>query len=377
MQLAGLLKRGVPAAVAMQFTVGVASALSFGTAFYRELARGKSLEVAVTEGRLAILRGECGSEWVTPVAFLQARDGKLLKRPPTTPSRGDAPRTGGAAPTPGAARDPLKLGIFTSREWAGMLAVDNDALIDLSHHFEGREIRHPSRWGEGVFTELRQALRVAAAMRRPLHLDFAANATIAFAAGWCLSRKSGLDSEFRIYDTDDQDHEGRGNVEIRQRLFGSPSYFDYRGAEGDLPADPLWLDEPDLPGHSESADVALAVSVSNDVAKDVQLYLADQSLAVSRVVRMSVPETGNQSVLSGAHALALARKLARKIDDRTLAELRGVLHLFISAPNALLFFVGQLAGSFGTVQLYEHRFKSGKRGDYVPSLRLPVTGVEP
>jgi hypothetical protein len=73
------------------------------------------------------------------------------------------------------------------------------------------------------------------------------------------------------------------------------------------------------------------------------------------------------------HALELAQDLSLKIRRRSAEERSKPLHLFAAAPNALLFFLGQLAKSFGEVQLYEQReFPAKKPGNYVPSLRLPV-----
>ena len=69
--------------------------------------------------------------------------------------------------------------------------------------------------------------------------------------------------------------------------------------------------------------------------------------------------------------MELAQKLTNIIRRRTREERKGTLHLFISAPNALLFYLGQLALGFGRVQLYEHNFRSGHVGAYRPSLYLP------
>ena len=74
-----LLQAGVPAVVAMQFPVGDQAAIAFSKTFYRRLAAGDPVEAAVTEGRLAIagkLRGSL--EWITPVLFLRAADGRLV-----------------------------------------------------------------------------------------------------------------------------------------------------------------------------------------------------------------------------------------------------------------------------------------------------------
>ena len=61
-----------------------------------------------------------------------------------------------------------------------------------------------------------------------------------------------------------------------------------------------------------------------------------------------------------------------KCDD-VLEKLR-VLHLFISAPNAFIFHLGQLGRWFGRVQMYEYPFGGEERGRYMPSIRFPFEG---
>lgn len=65
---AALVHRGVPAVLAMRFPIADQAAAGFSEAVYRSLARGSSLEAAVTDGRLALLHAaEAGWEWATPV----------------------------------------------------------------------------------------------------------------------------------------------------------------------------------------------------------------------------------------------------------------------------------------------------------------------
>jgi len=49
-----LVLGGVPAVVAMSLPVADASAIEFGAAFYRQLTRGEPVDVAATEGRMAL-----------------------------------------------------------------------------------------------------------------------------------------------------------------------------------------------------------------------------------------------------------------------------------------------------------------------------------
>lgn len=76
---AALLANSVPAVVAMQSRVLDETALTFGTSFYHSLARGGTLEDAVTEARNQVAVSHRRSlDWATPVLFLRAPHGDLF-----------------------------------------------------------------------------------------------------------------------------------------------------------------------------------------------------------------------------------------------------------------------------------------------------------
>jgi hypothetical protein len=82
-----LTRAGIPAVVAMQYTVGDANAALFARSFYAALATGLPIDTAVTEGRLAIFSKGAADErdWGAPVLYLRAADGVLFPAaaPPT------------------------------------------------------------------------------------------------------------------------------------------------------------------------------------------------------------------------------------------------------------------------------------------------------
>ena len=66
-----LLEAGIPAVVAMQFSVLNSSAMSFGAAFYRGVAAGRPLDEAMVEARRRLAQGGTNSvDFATPVLFL-------------------------------------------------------------------------------------------------------------------------------------------------------------------------------------------------------------------------------------------------------------------------------------------------------------------
>ena len=93
---ATLVKRGINAVAAMQFTVSDAGAIKFARAFYSALANGRGIGDAMGAGRVG-LRGTPGSlEWVTPVLYVRDDAATLFRitspprpaaSPPAQPAR--------------------------------------------------------------------------------------------------------------------------------------------------------------------------------------------------------------------------------------------------------------------------------------------------
>jgi len=77
-----LVLGGIPAVVAMQKPLSDPAAIAFSAAFYRHLARGDSIDEALTEGRQAIHSSQLETfEWATPVLFLRIPEGDVFVKP--------------------------------------------------------------------------------------------------------------------------------------------------------------------------------------------------------------------------------------------------------------------------------------------------------
>src|SRR5260370_13469863 len=94
-------------------------------------------------------------------------------------------------PNPEAA--PVCLGVRSIVGWGGDMETRNEKVLDLTQCFDDRFIKEKAWWQEKIFPELRTFLLERVVEGRPLLLDFAAHSSIAFAAGWLLEPKSGLD----------------------------------------------------------------------------------------------------------------------------------------------------------------------------------------
>lgn len=350
---AAILERtSVQAVVAQQYTISFDAALRFSEIFYGCLAAGDEIDTAMTETRLRL--ESQSEEWSTPVLFLAAKDGKLFNFPP-----GRAPHSE-ILPRP--SDEPVRLGVRSRIGWGKDMDDRNDKVLDLVEYFNDRYIKDEQSWMKEIFPRLELFLNTNAEERRPLALDFAAHASIAFAAGWVLEAKSGLD------------------VSVRQRInqAGEREWHPRDHDERPVPKGPLWLDEPDVELAPGGPDVAVALAVSQPkVAEQVEDYLRRHNeLPVGRLLRATIATgPGQQSVAGGAHCLLLAQALVERIRERRPHERSGTCHLFCAAPNALVFYLGQLSRSFGRIVLYEHPYGTKDAyGRYKPAIELVMPG---
>ncbi len=90
-----LVRRGMPAVLAMQYEITDRAAIELARSFYEALADGLPVEAAVTDARQSISFAAPQSvEWVTPVLYMRSPDGKLFdvqQAGPTEPIRQSKP----------------------------------------------------------------------------------------------------------------------------------------------------------------------------------------------------------------------------------------------------------------------------------------------
>ena len=74
-----LMRRGVPAVMAMQYEISDRAAIEFARAFYEAVADGLPVDLAVRDARMAVSLARPNSlEWGTPVLYLRPRSGQIF-----------------------------------------------------------------------------------------------------------------------------------------------------------------------------------------------------------------------------------------------------------------------------------------------------------
>ena len=228
-----------------------------------------------------------------------------------------------------------------------------DDVLDLVPVFDERYIRNDADWEAELYPELQAFLGMAAREQPRLRLALDAHATLAFAAGSVLNMKSGRD------------------VELEQRTLGRHVW-----AADDVPPDPDWptLRESIQDIGADRVDLAVALGITHDISEEVRRYVDAHLHSVGRLLNLQ-PTTGPsaQVVAAGRHAFDLVQAAKDAVRRAKLWTAQpGTTHIFVAAPNALTFFLGQQQPVLGRVRLYEFDFEGGRGGSYSASLTLPV-----
>jgi hypothetical protein len=247
----------------------------------------------------------------------------------------------------------IRLGVRSFLRWAEYMEDESDYMICFLKHFDNRRIRDPNLWREAIFPELTQFIHQLIRRGPTYHLMLDVHSSIAFACGFLLS-KSGADVS-PIQNTGSRLQIWRPSSSLAAKF------------------SPDWRSEIII-GSGIGEEVALAISVTHDITRDVKKYVESSLPLVKRLIACSLDDyVGSTSIRDADHAMLLAHSLQKLLHKtRTESERSQILHIFVSAPNGFLFFLGKFSVDFGRIILYEYDFGSGDPAAYSPSLAFPL-----
>ncbi|MCA1671163.1 MAG: CHAT domain-containing protein, partial [Actinobacteria bacterium] len=166
-----LMRRGIPAVVAMQFEITDPAAIRFAEAFYQNVAKRLPVDTAVMRARRELrLAKKDTLEWGTPVLYLRAPDGRIFDTTAVPPPARPGPAPAQVAAPEVEARYDEALAAFWTEQWdqavAGFTAVaDTDPLyrdvgerLEIARrqqqiaglHAETRRLHRAGRWAAVV-----------------------------------------------------------------------------------------------------------------------------------------------------------------------------------------------------------------------------------
>ncbi|RDY72582.1 SAVED domain-containing protein [Halobacillus trueperi] len=241
------------------------------------------------------------------------------------------------------------LGVRSFSRYSEYLDDEMDHLICLLEHFDGREIKNEQDWEEVIKPTLEDSLNEAAKGKKEYHLHLETHASIAFTVGRLLEPKSGVNVS--------PIQKGREGSELWKIDDG---FNEGMGTE--------WLVEQEVID-KDAEDIAVVIAVRHQILDEVKYYLKKENIPIKKIICLIPNDSPGASVIKGGgHAWYLADKLATELNSRSFDDREGHMHIFLSGPNALTFFIGQLSKAFGDLSLYEYNFERRKPGDYNRSI---------
>ena len=250
--------------------------------------------------------------------------------------------------------DPL-VGIRSFLRFAEHMEDEADHLLDMVSLFDGRQILTSEYWNTKVGPRIHEFITGTAAPLGRFRLQLSTHSSIAFAAGYELDPKSGID------------------VSLLQNSAGGTSIWGIPDGTA-AHQENLWkVSELDV--NPKGCDVGIVLSVTHNACAEVLDYVQGHLPQLGRLLVFSVqPDVGPTSVADGNHAWGLAQEVVRVVrEKRPRRTAMGSLHLFSAAPNGVMFFLGRLARSLGPIQLYEHEFDADWPVSYRQSVSFPLT----
>lgn len=242
------------------------------------------------------------------------------------------------------------VGIRSFSRGTDKMADETDRHLCLLRHFDDRWPRNEDTWESEIIPAI---VDFVAQLDRTsiVHLQVSGHNTVAFAAGYALDSKAGVE----VYPV---------------QVSGAHNLWDPKS--GPPGPNPAWaLTETVL--NEQAKDVGVAISITHDLQTEVVAHVRAVIPQVGRVLSLQIaPQVGGSSVAGGAHAHKLAAEAVAAIRELLSGGDRGArIHLFAAAPSAFMFLLGQRARVLGACQLYEHDFQRERELAYHPSATFP------
>lgn len=247
---------------------------------------------------------------------------------------------------------PKRIGIRGFKRFAERMEDTTVQICCLLDLFEGRHLKPAKTWVD-VKNKLihffeKEEIRMLV-KEEDVFLDLDCHLTSALIAGYELDLKSGA----RVFPI----QKGGANI------FWKP----------DGEKDPSWgwnEQKINIDGIAGN-DIAVLVSITRPVNDSALDYIKNHSDIGDVYSFESNSGQGHQALSNALHAKTLANDLVQRLRNIKGLNQNKVVHLFVSAPNSFVYFLGQNREGLGSIRMYEFDFSNEKDSGYTPSISLP------
>ncbi len=257
--------------------------------------------------------------------------------------------------TEAVANDCFIIGVRSFQKGAENIQLEVHKLLCLLHHFSGRFILEEYSWDDQIAPQLKALSEEIISAKRPILIHLDTHLSIALYIGYCLDVKyGGLD------------------ITIVQKTFNGKVLWKPLSEKINEHSLPIWQYE-ESERTNQGVDLALSLSVTHDVRSNVEDYVNTRLSSVGKYIHATIlPKANYSSIKDASHIVAAVQDLISYFrKGRKLGQPVGKIHLFIAAPNAFAFFLGQYLRPLGSVILYEYDFDNNRDGSYHQVINIP------
>lgn len=228
-------------------------------------------------------------------------------------------------------------------------------VLNLKDKFDNRFLKPDLDWNVDIGKPVQEFLKANTSPQQAYQILMETHSSIAFTVGRVFDTKSGVDI-CPIQKT----RAGKEMWEINPL---------------DQTEYPTWNVEH-LEWCNDAFDSVLILNVSRSIYSDVERYLIEQGTSVQRIINCTLKGVGgtNFAIQNGTHAAKLANIIHDVLSERSTVERRACVHIFTSAPNAFMFYLGQISRPFGNCILYEYDLEQRDSCSYIPAIHFGGKG---
>lgn len=243
------------------------------------------------------------------------------------------------------------IGIISFERGTEYLSEEAETILSFKEKFDGTKLKPEYDWDRDIYQKLDAFLKINTDANYNYQLMIEAPLSIAFATGRILDPKSRISA---FPSNPDPLH--------KSEIWSIEDSYDATFTDFDVRDERIDINE---------SDTCLIISITHNIKDNVNEYISDSGLKIGRMITLTIGGKGPSfgSIQNAAHAINLVQQVVASLAARSTVERKSTVHIFVSAPNAFMFLLGQRSRGFGNCVLYEFDLEAKDTGTYSPSFR--------
>lgn len=216
--------------------------------------------------------------------------------------------------------------------------------IDVVDYFDGRFLKEGYTW-DTIVRVIKDNINSYVNKNYEYLVDFSTHYSLAFILGRLMNPKAGI------------------KVNPIQKTINGKEEWNIKERNG-REYEKLSLREECV--SDKDFDTAFVLSVTRNINNSVKEYIVQEKLPIGKIWYCGFDIPSIDSIIDGTHAWEVSKQISHCIEE--FRSKKGIIHLFMACPIALMFNLGKMSLSYGRGRIYEYDLENRKTGTYYPAL---------